>query len=149
MKRHRRAPIGGSTPRRGGAIGNRLSESAEGFFRKRFPYRPSGFPIATIAYYGPDDQTVTKVAVGILDSKNQVVDLKRWFVRAQDVRIDRAINHEIVSFIKGHNVRRVAVADNIIGCPHEEGIDYPVGATCPRCPYGAKIDRWTGKLRSS
>jgi hypothetical protein len=32
----------------------------------------------------------------------------------------------------------------IIGCPHEEGIDYE-GATCPACPFWAGRDRWTGK----
>ena len=23
----------------------------------------------------------------------------------------------------------------LIGCPHEEGIDYPEGHSCPHCPY--------------
>ena len=34
-------------------------------------------------------------------------------------------------------------SDRIIGCPHEEGIDYPMGRTCPRCPFWAGIDRFT------
>jgi hypothetical protein len=122
---------------------------AESFFHKRFRGGQSGFPIATIAYYGPDDQTAIKVAVGIVDSKDQVIELKRWLVRAQDVRIDRTINNEILVFIKGHNVQRVAVAGRIIGCPHEEGIDYPEGSICPQCPYWAKLDRWTGEVLSS
>ena len=25
------------------------------------------------------------------------------------------------------------MVDQIIGCLHEEGIDYPIGAPCPRC----------------
>ena len=33
--------------------------------------------------------------------------------------------------------------DRIIGCPHEEGIDYPMGRACPRCPFWAGIDRFT------
>ncbi|MBI4811679.1 MAG: hypothetical protein HY800_09630 [Ignavibacteriales bacterium] len=119
---------------------------AQRFFHKRFRNQPTGYPIATIAYYGPDDQTATKVAVGIVDSKEEVIELRRWFVRAQDVRIDRAINDEILSFIKEHNVQRVAMAGRIIGCPHEEGIDYPEGTTCPHCAYWAKIDRWTGEV---
>jgi hypothetical protein len=28
-------------------------------------------------------------------------------------------------------------------CPHEEGIDDPIGRTCPRCPFWAGIDRFT------
>jgi hypothetical protein len=119
---------------------------AERFFLKRIRNRPTGYPIATIAYYGPDDQTATKVAVGIVDSKDEVVQLRRWLVRAQDVRIDRAINDEILSFIKENSVQRVAMAGRIIGCPHEEGIDYPEGSTCPQCPYWAKIERWSGKI---
>jgi len=122
---------------------------AERFFHKRFRNRPSGFPIATIAYYCPDDQTATKVAVGIVDGKDEVIQLKSWLVRAQDVRIDRAINDEILSFIKEWNVQRVAMAGRIIGCSHEEGIDYPEGSVCPQCPYWAKIDRWTGKVLES
>ncbi len=122
---------------------------AETFFHKRFRNAQSGFPIATVAYYGPDDQTATKVAVGVLDNKDQIIELKRWFVRAQDVRIDRAINDEILAFIQGHSVQRVAIAGKIIGCPHEEGIDYPEGSTCPQCPYWAKIDRWSSQVLKS
>jgi hypothetical protein len=38
------------------------------------------------------------------------------------------------------------MTDKIIGCPHEEGIDYPDGEQCPVCPYWAGRDRWTGAL---
>ncbi|MGH9387747.1 MAG: DUF1186 domain-containing protein [Vicinamibacterales bacterium] len=34
-------------------------------------------------------------------------------------------------------------SERIIGCPHEEGIDYPMGRSCPRCPFWADIDRFT------
>lgn len=46
-------------------------------------------------------------------------------------------------------VQRVAMAGRIIGCPHEEGIDYPEGLTCPQCPYWAKLNRWTGEALKS
>lgn len=36
------------------------------------------------------------------------------------------------------------MADRILGCPHEEGIDYPDGESCPECPYRAGRDRFTG-----
>jgi len=121
-------------------------KSVERFFREKFRNQPSGFPIGTIAYYGPDDETATKVAVGIVDSKEEVVELKSWLVRSVDVRIDRSINEEILSFIKARKVKRVAMAGGIIGCPHEEGIDYPEGSTCPRCPFWKVKDRWTGEL---
>jgi hypothetical protein len=38
------------------------------------------------------------------------------------------------------------LADRIIGCPHEEGVDYPEGQSCPRCPFWAHRDRWSGEL---
>ena len=34
-------------------------------------------------------------------------------------------------FMKRHHVERVVTADRIMGCPHEEGIDYPKGEVCP------------------
>jgi hypothetical protein len=34
-------------------------------------------------------------------------------------------------------------ADRIIGCPHQEGVDYPMGRMCPHCPFWAGIDRFT------
>lgn len=124
----------------------KADKSAEKFFQHKFRRSQFGFPIATIAYYGPDDQTATKVAVGIVDSKDDVIEMKRWLVRAQDVRIDQGINKEILAFLKANHVKRVAMTGRIIGCPHEEGIDYPEGSKCPQCPYWAKIDRWTGEI---
>ena len=122
---------------------------AERFFHNRFPNQPKGFPVGTVAYYGPDDETATKVAVGIVDSKDELIEMRSWLVRAQDVRLDRAINSEILTFIKDHNVKRVAMVGRIIGCPHEEGIDYPEGSTCPKCPFWSIRDRWTGELLKS
>jgi hypothetical protein len=124
-------------------------KSVERFFHEKFHNQPRGFPIATIAYYGPDDETATKVAVRIVSSKDEVLEMKRWLVRSVDVRIDGAINDEILLFIKERKVKRVAMAGRIIGCPHEEGIDYPEGATCPQCPFWTIRDRWTGKLLKS
>jgi hypothetical protein len=42
-------------------------------------------------------------------------------------------------------VKTVAMTDRIIGCPHEEGIDYE-GPVCPHCPFWANRDRWTGEV---
>lgn len=125
----------------------KADKSVERFFHERFRNQPGGFPIGTIAYYGPDDETASKVTVGIVDSKDEVIELKSWLVRSVDVRIDRGISEEILSFIKAYKVERVAMAGRITGCPHEEGIDYPDGSTCPQCPFWTVKDRWTGELR--
>jgi hypothetical protein len=106
-----------------------------------------GHPVATIAYYGPDNRFASKVAVGIiLEENGEATSLKRWFSQDQDVRLDPGISREIVKFIDQHQVKSVVMTDGIIGCPHEEGKDYPSGESCPQCPYWANRDRWTGEL---
>jgi len=105
-----------------------------------------GYPVATVAYYGPDDQRATKVAVGIVPRDGgDVLALQRWISETGDVRVDRSIHEQIVGFMQSHGARTVLVTDRIIGCPHEEGVDYPEGEMCPRCPFWAHRDRWTGE----
>jgi hypothetical protein len=43
-------------------------------------------------------------------------------------------------------VKSVVMTDRIIGCPHEQGADYPEGDVCPQCPFWAHRDRWTGDI---
>jgi hypothetical protein len=106
-----------------------------------------GYPIATVAFYGPNDAQATKVAVGIVLSEDEnCTDLERWFADKEDVRNDWAIGQAVADFIQAKRVRTVVVTDGIIGCPHEEGVDYPVGESCPHCLYWAGRDRWTGKM---
>jgi hypothetical protein len=105
-----------------------------------------GYPIATVAFYGPDDRRASKVAVGIVaDESGDVVELKRWFAEETDVRSDLDIGEAIQTFIRDRKVRSVVMTDRIIGCPHEEGIDYPEGKTCPDCPYWEGRDRFSGE----
>ena len=55
-----------------------------------------------------------------------------------------AIAVEMLAQLEAWEIKTVAMPDRIIGCPHEEGIDY-VGDTCPQCPFWAGRDRWTGR----
>jgi hypothetical protein len=107
-----------------------------------------GYPIATIASYGPDDKVATKVSVGIVHSDNESdpIDMKKWFSDTTDVRRDREISVEILEFIKKSGAKSVVIADRILGCPHEEGIDYPEGSTCPKCQFWKNRDRFTGEV---
>jgi hypothetical protein len=106
-----------------------------------------GYPVATIAYYGPDDKRASKVAVGILEEEDgPVAAMGRWFSEEGDVRSDHSILQAILEFIKERGVLSVVMADRIIGCPHEEGIDYPDGEKCPQCPFWATRDRWSGEV---
>ncbi len=117
-------------------------------WRKKAQKGFQGYPIATVAFYGPDDKFASKVAVGILLSEEdrEAVYLKRWFSDSLDVRLDYSIAQEITEFIDSHNPRSVVITDRIIGCPHEEGKDYPKGESCPECPFWKGRDRWTGEL---
>jgi hypothetical protein len=108
-----------------------------------------GYPIATVAFYGPDDTRASKVAVGIvLGEDEDPALLERWFSDPQDVRRDPTIGAEIVQFIGQNSAKSVVVTDRIIGCPHEEGVDYPAGEWCPLCPFWKGRDRFTGELVS-
>lgn len=106
-----------------------------------------GYPVATIAYYGPDDSKATKVAVGIVLAEGGDAEImEKWFSETTDVRSEPRICEAIIRFIQSHAVRSVAAVDRIIGCPHEEGVDYPTDEKCPRCPFWANRDRWTGEV---
>jgi hypothetical protein len=106
-----------------------------------------GYPLGTVAFYGPDDQRATKVAVGIIAAEGADADpLRRWFSEHTDARSDPTIVRQIGDFIETHGAKSAVLADRIIGCPHEERIDYPEGSACPQCPFWAHRDRWTGKL---
>ncbi|MBI3015947.1 MAG: hypothetical protein HYY65_13030 [Candidatus Tectomicrobia bacterium] len=106
-----------------------------------------GYPVATVAFYGPDDTCATKVAVGIVATEGaEPGALETWSGQNLDVRNDPAIGREIINFIQRHGVKSVVMTDRIIGCTHEEGIDYPEGHACPRCPFWAHRDRWTSEI---
>jgi hypothetical protein len=103
-----------------------------------------GWPIATVAFYGPNLSQATKVAVGIVPSENaEVKELRDWKVDPGDIRSDPDVAREILEFIEGYQVRSVAITDGIIGCPHQEGIDYD-GEWCPVCEFWHGRDRFTG-----
>jgi hypothetical protein len=105
-----------------------------------------GYPLATVAFYGPDDQTATKVAVGIVPGEGAEANpLQRWFSEHEDARADPGIARQIGEFIAAHAAKSVVLVDRIIGCPHEERIDYPEGTACPQCPFWANRDRWSGQ----
>ena len=105
-----------------------------------------GYPIATVAFYGPTAKLATKVVVGIVPSEGADADpLKRWTSEGDDVRGSREILGEILAFLDEQAPKSVVMTERIIGCPHEEGKDYPEGEVCPECPYWANRDRWTGE----
>ena len=75
----------------------------------------------------------------------EVIGLRRWLSKDQgNIRAENQVAEKVLAFITEAAAISVVMADRIIGCPHEEGIDYQ-GPTCPFCPFWAGRDRWTGK----
>jgi hypothetical protein len=99
------------------------------------------YPIGTVALYGPDDQTTTKIAAGVILHENAEPILQRWV--ATDVTTNPKVQQEMKDFFLQHGVKSVAMTEGNMGCPHEEGEDFPYGEDCPFCPF------WKGKQGSS
>lgn len=106
--------------------------------------RSGQYPLATIAAYGPDNTRASKLVVMIVDRPGCAASASRaWTTQAGDVRHNPLVAAEVAGFVRQHRARETVESDRIIGCPHEEGIDYPLGRACPRCPFWQNIDRFT------
>jgi hypothetical protein len=71
-----------------------------------------GWPIATVAFYGPNLSQATKVAVGIVPFENaEVEELRDWKVDRGDIRSDPDIAREMLEFIEEHQVQSIAITD--------------------------------------
>jgi hypothetical protein len=116
--------------------------------RKKAKRGMRGWPLATVAFYGPDASRATKVVVGVVHSEHEEVrELCDWKIVHGDVRNDPAIAAAMLEFMDKHGVLSVAMSDGLMGCPHQEGIDYD-GQWCPdpACAFWHGRDRFTGKL---
>jgi hypothetical protein len=122
----------------------KLRKSPKDWLGKKARRGFRGYPVGTVAFYGPTADFASKVVAAIVRDEGQRPDpLERWFSQDTDVRVDPEVGAKVIAFLKENDVRSVVVTDGIIGCPHEEGIDYPVGKPCPQCPYWAGRDRFT------
>lgn len=122
----------------------------------------SSYPRATIAYYGATSDVATKMVVRIIpfEGGNPVAE-KTWFSRGNhaDVRHEQSTLEPMCDFIKSYNVKKIEILRRsgyephpdgirpeeegmdpfeIIGCPHEEGVDFPVGEYCQICRYWSR-----------
>src|SRR5262249_60915437 len=69
-----------------------------------------GYPVATVALYGPDDTVATKLTVGIVPAENaEVTDLRRWFSEGSDIRNDVDVAEEGLAFITEAEAKAVVV----------------------------------------
>jgi hypothetical protein len=52
---------------------------------RKFAHRgDQGYPVATLAFYGPDDKKASKAVLGIILSKDSEVQLHKWFRESPD-----------------------------------------------------------------
>jgi hypothetical protein len=102
---------------------------------------PVNYPIGTVACYGPDDKTTTKITAGVIVHQDAEPILKRWV--GTDVTTNPKVQQQLQAFFQQHGVQSVGMSDGNRGCPHEEGEDFPVGHDCPFCPF------WKGKQGSN
>ncbi len=104
-----------------------------------------GYPIGTLAFYGPDDTRASKLVVSIIESEGAgPTSMKKWFDDERDLRYAEDVLEDARAFLTERGARSVGMMGRILGCPHEEGVDYE-GPICPKCPFWANVDRWTGE----
>jgi hypothetical protein len=94
-----------------------------------------------VALYGPDDKTTTKRAAGVILRDCAEPILKRWV--AAGVTTSPKLRQELQDFFQQHGVKQVAMSQGTMGCPHEEGEDFPHGEDCPFCLF------WKGKQENN
>ena len=99
------------------------------------------YPIGTIALYGPDGETTTKIVASAIARDGAEPMLRRWV--GSQIMSSSKTQRQIKEFFEQHHVSSVVVTEGNIGCPHEEGEDFPAGGDCPFCAW------WVGKQGSS
>lgn len=110
--------------------------------RRKAKRGDQGFPRATLAFYGPDDQKATKAALGIFLHDGDEGTIHRFFSEEKDARSNIDIQKDVLARLEEHQVRSLIMVEKIFGCPHEEGKDYPEGEKCPYCPFWKDHDRY-------
>ncbi|MEJ6472836.1 hypothetical protein [Pseudoalteromonas piscicida] len=105
-----------------------------------------GFPIATIAFYGADNKSASKLVCAIVPYQGADPEqIAKWF-SSTDIRKPENILKKVLAFIDENDAQTVSMVEEIIGCPHEEGVDYPEGEYCSQCLYWKERDRFTGVM---
>jgi hypothetical protein len=99
------------------------------------------YPVGTVALYGPDDRVTTKIVAAVIRRPGAEPVLERWM--GTNIAQSSKVRRQIKELFDRHGVKSVAATERNMGCPHEEGQDFPDGEDCPFCPY------WAGKQGSN
>jgi len=93
------------------------------------------YPIGILAYFGPDDKQITKAVAVIVQDRTSPPSYKSW--NSPEFISDSRVASEIGQYFLDNLVTEVVMTEGVVGCPHEEGIDFPYGKQCPKCPFWA------------
>jgi len=95
----------------------RLAKNAKRGFR--------GYPVVTLACYGPDDRRASKLVAAIIEAEGgEATEMQKWYSEHGDVRDTLEFIEEVGSFFYLYGVLSVVMPEGIIACPHEEVIYY-------------------------
>jgi hypothetical protein len=101
-----------------------------------------GYPLAIVAFYGPNDMSASKAVIGIVkQAGGSPEEIKKWLFDKGDLRKDVPTIKELFRYIEAHDAVSVALTPGVYSCPHEPGVDYPEGGTCPECLFWSTVKR--------
>ena len=78
----------------------------------------------------------------VMSHDSAALELDLAILRAEP-RLTHVTRPGVVGSHLRHGVKQVAMSQGNLGCPHEEGEDFPLGEDCPFCPF------WKGKQGSN
>ena len=96
----------------------------------------------------PRANRATKVVLSIIPNEHaEPSEMHDWQIEHGDVRKNPQIAVEMLAFMEAHGVKSTVMTDGLLGCPHQEGIEYE-GQWCPdpACRFWHGRDRFTHKL---
>jgi len=101
-----------------------------------------GYPLGIIVFYGHNDQSASKAVIGIIkETGGAPVHIKKWVTEKGDLRKDVPSIKELFRYIEAYQIQSVVLTPGIYYCPHEPGIDFPEGGSCPYCPFWSGVKR--------
>ena len=100
------------------------------------------YPLGVLVAFGPDAERATKYMATLVPSQDAApTEVERWYVDGGDIRDDARVAEEVEEFFTTVMATGRFVPEGIQGCPHDEGIDFPLGGICRECKYWANIER--------
>lgn len=97
------------------------------------------YPLGTLVYFGPDDVTITKIVAIVILAMDLEPILRTW--TGPEISLDPDVAAGIGRFFLENKVTEVVMTEGIVGCPHDEGVDYSFGEDCPHCPFWARASK--------